>query len=284
MLRYPRACPTIQDGLSPGLLAADGCGAHPLLRLLWGPRASKVRGQAHSLEQTHARRGSQVEGRAHVSILGDVPDCLVQAFSKTLASARRIVCVAGDTPAWKETARWTQARRQPLRRPYADRLGRGAGAPKPGGSFDAPSQLELSGTPSSETKGPTHMPPRVSGAAACTVGVCTGARTKHWALSTWLSLPGGLPGCGYQLLQVLRHRECHSDTAWCAVVENGDGVDGRSHLLCLGSGGQSWANQDPNLPAKTWAFLSRMEMPTALLRCGAASPLRVPSQAASRGA
>lgn len=88
-------CPTGQGGPSPRRLLLR---PHLALRLLWGPRARKVRGQAHSLEQAHARCGSQVEGCVYVSLLGHVPKCLVQAFNKTLAGPGRVVCIAGDAP------------------------------------------------------------------------------------------------------------------------------------------------------------------------------------------
>lgn len=53
---------------------------------------------AHSLEQAYARCGSQVEGRARVSLLGHIAKRLVQAFHKTLPSPRRVVSVARDAP------------------------------------------------------------------------------------------------------------------------------------------------------------------------------------------
>lgn len=57
------------------------------------------RAQAHSLEQAHTRCGSQVEGRARMSLFGHIPKRLFKASNKTLASSRRVVCVAGDAPA-----------------------------------------------------------------------------------------------------------------------------------------------------------------------------------------
>lgn len=59
----------------------------------------RARAQAHSLEQAHTRCGSQVEGRARVSLFGHIPKRLFKASNKTLAGPRRVVCVAGDAPA-----------------------------------------------------------------------------------------------------------------------------------------------------------------------------------------
>lgn len=77
----------------------------PLLRVCGGPpcaealvEVGQVRGRAHSLEQAHACCGSQVEGRAHMSLSGNLLKCLVQAFNQALASPGRVVCVAGDAP------------------------------------------------------------------------------------------------------------------------------------------------------------------------------------------
>ena len=69
----------------------------PVLRLSRSPGPGG-QGMAHSLEQAHARCGSQVEGRARVSLLGHIPKRLVQAFHKTLPSPGRAVSIARDAP------------------------------------------------------------------------------------------------------------------------------------------------------------------------------------------
>lgn len=71
------------------------------------PRARRSAArEGHSLEQAHARRGSQVERRARVSLLGHVPKRLVQAFHEALPSPRRVVSIARDAPTWREAAGW----------------------------------------------------------------------------------------------------------------------------------------------------------------------------------
>lgn len=73
-----------------------------------GTQARKVGGRAHSPEQAHACRGSQVEGCACVSLLGHVPKCLLQAFHQTLAGPGRVVCVAGNATPWREAVEFPQ--------------------------------------------------------------------------------------------------------------------------------------------------------------------------------
>lgn len=89
-------CTASRGGPSPGLLRGT-CRARPVLRPSWSPGPGG-QGIAHSLEQAHAHCGSQVEGRARVSLLGHIPKRLVQAFHKTLPSPRRVVSVARDAP------------------------------------------------------------------------------------------------------------------------------------------------------------------------------------------
>lgn len=87
--------------------AAGGVQGPPWAQAAMVPRARRSAArEGHSLEQAHARRGSQVERRARVSLLGHVPKRLVQAFHEALPSPRRVVSIARDAPTWREAAGW----------------------------------------------------------------------------------------------------------------------------------------------------------------------------------
>lgn len=87
--------------------AAGGVQDPPRAQAAVVPRARRSAArEGHSLEQAHARRGSQVQRRVRVSLLGHVPKRLVQAFHKTLPGPRRVVSIARDAPTWREAAGW----------------------------------------------------------------------------------------------------------------------------------------------------------------------------------
>jgi len=59
-------------------------------------RAPRQRLSKHSLEQAHAGRGTQVERRACVLLLGHIFQSLVQAVHQARPGSRRVGAVAGD--------------------------------------------------------------------------------------------------------------------------------------------------------------------------------------------